>query len=552
MEIGSMREALRMNPWAGSDVAEMLDGIAADRPAHVAIVDGDVRITYQELKERRDALAAQFAGLGVRPGTNVGLLLGNHWQTVVTVFAALYVGARVVPFNLMWEGREIRYALELADVDVLIAGSHHRGDELAPKLVAAGIGTRSSGPVTVAGLPRLERVVFWHRHDNVLDADSLNTLLDKQGASSPPRATVQESYLLFTSGSTGEAKGALLRQDAALGTSFYFGERLGLTEDDRFLNTLPFYHGGGLLTHLLGVLQRGATIYLFEGFDHDAMVETLNRERCTAIGGFDIVNMRLVHAQKAAGRPLSIEKMQVTSERAFSELASLGVKCATVYALTEASNFVAMTPARTIVPSVQGNGQPFPGVEVRIMDYETRKPVPVGQPGEICFRGWNTMVGYYRMEDLTRTTFDDEGFLHTGDYGSVDSDGQIFYRGRYSAMIKTGGENVSELEVERFLTSELPGITNAGVVGVPDQQWGEVVIAFVETTGQVDSERLRDACRGKLAGYKIPKHFLEIESGAWPVTPTGKLVKTTLRARAAEILGAAEDGSREPQGAVHS
>jgi acyl-CoA synthetase (AMP-forming)/AMP-acid ligase II len=522
-----------MNPWADAYVADMLDRVAHRRPEQTAIVDGDTRLTYAELVRRRDALAGALGEAGVRPGDNVALLMGEHWQTATTVFALLYLGARVVPFNLTWEAPEIRYALAQADADVLIAASRYRDRDLAPRL--AELGLDQPGPVELPDFPRLRLRIGWDRSATGPGGDDLGALLTRDGAP-PPRGTLQAGYLLFTSGSTGSAKGAVLRQDATLGTSFYFGERLGLTGDDRFLNTLPFYHGGGLLTHLLGVLQRGATLYLFEGYDHDAMLETLDREACTAMGGFDLVNMRLVRAQLDAGRKLPLERMQVTTEGAYQELTALGVRCSTLYALTESSNFVSMTEASCEVPERQGNGMPFPGVEIRICDYETGEPVGPDVPGEICFRGWNPMVGYYRMAERTRSVFDADGFLHTGDYGWLDAQGQVFYRGRYAMMIKTGGENVSEVEVERYLTANLPGVVNAGVVGVPDDKWGEIVVAFVETSGTFDTDALRAGCRGHLAPYKIPKHFFPVEPGQWPMTPTGKLVKNTLRSRAADLV----------------
>ena len=146
------------------------------------------------------------------------------------------------------------------------------------------------------------------------------------------------------------------------------------------------------------------------------------------------------------------------------------------------------------------------------------------------------MLGYYRMAERTRAAFDADGFVHTGDYGWIDAEGQVFYRGRYAMMIKTGGENVSEVEVERFLTSNLPGVVNAGVVGVPDDRWGEIVVAFVETPDGFDATALREACRGRLAPYKIPKHFFPVEPGGWPMTPTGKLVKNALRNDAVDLV----------------
>ncbi len=524
-----------MNPWTDAFVADMLDRSAFRWPDREAVVDDDVRLTFAELIERRDALAGALHERGVRQGCVVATYLGEGWEHVVLLYTLLYLGVRVVPLNLTWEERELRYALGHAEVEHLVAATTYRGNPLWGKLDGVPLGEE----VVVPDLPALRSVIGFDPAGPLDLPLSLSALLEER-APRPPRGALQTGYLMFTSGSTAFPKGALIRQDAALGTSFHVGERLGLDETDQLLNVLPLYHCGGLITALLGCHQRGVTVHLFEGVDVEQMVDALDREQCTVMIGFDIVNLRILRALQARGRPVPVRKIQVTGGAAYDELTPLGIHAVICYALTESSNFVSTTVRDEDEHGRHSNGYPFPGVEVRIGNPETGEWLPRGEPGEICFRGWNLMAGYHRDAERTRAAFDHEGFLHTGDYGWLDGDGRVYYRGRFAMMIKSGGENVSEIEVEGFLTSQVPDVVNAAVVGVPDEQWGEIVVAFVETTGPFDAEAVRDACRGGLAKYKIPKRVFSVGAGEWPVTQTGKLKKDDLRAQARDLAGVSE------------
>jgi acyl-CoA synthetase (AMP-forming)/AMP-acid ligase II len=171
---------------------------------------------------------------------------------------------------------------------------------------------------------------------------------------------------------------------------------------------------------------------------------------------------------------------------------------------------------------------------VRICDPESGKVLRAGDQGEIRFRGWVMMDGYYQQGGSLRLDVDEDGFFRTGDYGYMDEAGRVYYRGRYAMMIKTGGENVSQIEVENFLMSEILEIRQAAVVGIPDDQWGELVVAFVETNdgNEIETEQLRERCKGRLAGYKIPRFVITVAESDWPLTPTGKIVKSDLADRA--------------------
>jgi acyl-CoA synthetase (AMP-forming)/AMP-acid ligase II len=212
-----------------------------------------------------------------------------------------------------------------------------------------------------------------------------------------------------------------------------------------------------------------------------------------------------------------------------------GIKVMLMYSMTEAGNQVSLTnPLQESESGRMSNGVPLPGVDVKICNHETSVVLPPNTAGEICFRGWNTFVEYDHMPEATAAVFDSDGFFHTGDYGWIDDDGRLYYRGRYSMMIKSGGENVSVTEVEDFLISKVPSIRSAAVVGIPDDKWGEAVVAFVERAegGYVDDDQLRAACKGRLAGYKIPRKFIALGADEWPAGSTGKIDRLELRRRA--------------------
>ena len=194
-----------------------------------------------------------------------------------------------------------------------------------------------------------------------------------------------------------------------------------------------------------------------------------------------------------------------------------------------------------------GNGRPLPGIDVRILDPETGRECKPDEPGEICFRGWCLFIEYLGMPDEMEKSFDADGFFHSGDYGWLDEDGILYYRGRYKMMIKTGGENVAQREVEIFLEDTLSYLRHAEVVGVPDETWGEAVCAFVEyTDGKERSrEEMRALCKGKIANFKIPQYFITVPPGEWPMLGSGRMDKPGLQRRALELLGRKLESRKE-------
>ncbi|MBI5968345.1 MAG: acyl--CoA ligase, partial [Deltaproteobacteria bacterium] len=350
-----------------------------------------------------------------------------------------------------------------------------------------------------------------------------------------------------TSGSTAFPKGALRNHRSLIGIAHYLiDEALHISEVDRLLSYFPFYHIAGCVYLVLGAHLKGSTLYLMEAFEPEEALRLVDQEKITFLGGFEThFNLLINHPHFRKYDVTSARKVLLaTGPEWYDRVREAGMGSEVLahhYGFTEGTGVVVPHEEKDYAKRKYTNGKPFPGIEVKIVDPETGSKKAPGEAGEICLRGWTLFQGYYKMPEETRRSMDEEGFFHTGDYGWFDEEGFLYYRGRYKMMIKTGGENVSEKEVEVVL-EEHRDIKAVQVVGVPDPLWGEAVTAVIEVKpGKIlHKEDLVNFCRGKLAGFKIPKNVVFIQAHEWPVTPTGKIIKADLKKLAAERLGIKE------------
>lgn len=536
------RSGAEYNPWNSRVVAEMLDEMVRSHGASPAIVSADRVITFAELSTLRDQLGASLIDAGVVDGTHVAVFMRKSWEYVVLLHALWSIGAVVVTLNTMWKRDEVTRGLLESDTEVLIAGRSAAGQDIGAVVDELGLTT----PDTVPGpnFPALRRVI--EAESTVVGTTAeLQSMIARAFTTKPPRSDRQESLMLFSSGSTSKPKCVVLRQDGLLGTSHFFFDRLGLVPGDRFISLGPYYHVGGI-AQLLGAHGKGAAHYLFDGVDIPHIADVAIRDQCTAITGFDTVLARIFEECERRGADAPFRTLACSpGTSTYDSFAAMGIRTVLNYALSEAGNMVALTEPDEDEVGRLSNGYPLPGVEVRICDPDTAAEVEVGSTGEICFRGWNLFRGYYNMDEDSGTSItDSDGFFHTKDIGWVDDEGRVYYRGRFADMIKTGGENVSATEVENFLVNSLPTISSAAVVGVPDATWGETVVAFVELTdgSALDESALREACRDRIAGYKIPKRFVQVPAGGWPTSESGKLLKARLRERLTTTVASVRGG----------
>src|SRR5947208_992780 len=354
----------------------------------------------------------------------------------------------------------------------------------------------------------------------------------------------------YTSGTTGFPKGATLSHHNILNNGFFIGEILGYTPEDRVCIPVPFYHCFGMVLGNLAVVTHGACIVLpSEAFDPHAVLETVAEERCTSLygvptmfiaeladpdfAGFDLTSLR---PGIMAGSPCPVEVMKrVQSELHMGEVTIC-------YGMTETSPVSTQTRrAAPLEKQVSTVGRVHPHVEVKVVDPETGRTVGRGETGELCTRGYCVMLGYWNDEEATRQAIDEARWMHTGDLAVMDDEGYVNIVGRIKDMIIRGGENIYPREIEEFLYTH-PAVADVQVFGVPDERYGEEVCAWIVLREQAepDGDELAAWCKGKIASYKIPRHWKFV--GAFPMTVTGKVQKFKMREVAAAELGRSARG----------
>jgi fatty-acyl-CoA synthase len=500
--------------------------------------------TYRELHDRSLRSAAALAELGVGKGTRVAFIAHACPEWAVLHYALMRLGAVAVPINLAFEAEEIRHVLRVAEPELVVSIASFRGVDFAARLTRVEPGL-VDGSTRVASLPSIRWVgVVPLTEDEWLDPASPSTaavfgpeggpLAEPGGAAGPE----DPSYIIFTSGSTAFPKPALCTHRAFLGAATGFEHALLMGPEDRFLTMLPTFHVGGVTCALTAPHLDGGCTDLMGGFDPVRALDTIQRSRSTCTVGFDTMWTKILGSAAYPGTDVSSLRKAVlactpTYIDRLRELWHFDL-FTTTYGSTESGTLAAMVPAWTenVELRTRTNGRPLPGLEIKVVDPETGDPVPPGELGEICFRGWCRVVEYVGMPEETAAAIDADGYFHSGDYGALDADGWLYFRGRYKQMIKSGGENVSEREVEVFLEDHLPQVEFAQVVGVTDDTWGEAVVAFVALSEPVGSEELRRACAGAISGFKIPKQFIPLDIDAFPVLANGRPDKNALRALA--------------------
>jgi fatty-acyl-CoA synthase len=434
--------------------------------------------------------------------------------------------------------------LDHCDATTLITIARFAGQDYLGLLAELG------GPGS-SRLPKLERVIVvdGERPGPPTPYDSLGDLgvavtdgeLDAaQRAVSPDDV----AYILYTSGTTSTPKGVQLRHGGLIENMWNIGERQHLTPADRMWMGISLFWSFGCANALLAVMTHGGTIVLQESFEAGAALALIERERCTVYYGTPNIALALTEHPDRARRDLSSLRTgaAIGPPPAMQLVMDLGVReICNVYGLTETYGNCNVTDAhdpaeirRTTV------GRPLPGMEIRIVDRETRRPLPTGEVGEILVRGHLT-PGYYKDPAKNAAAFDAEGFLLTGDLGAIGDDGRLRFRGRIKEMIKTGGINVAPLEVEEVLLGH-PAVEQAYVVGLPDARKEEILAAVVvlREGHAVEPEALRAFSRKALAAFKVPREFRLMRRDELPVTATGKVQKFRL----AEILGRERDAPR--------
>ncbi|MFE9390768.1 AMP-binding protein [Streptomyces sp. NPDC006784] len=544
-------------PLLGDTIGENLDRTVAAHGERDALVDvsSGRRWSYREFGAEVEALALGLHELGVRKGDRVGIWAPNCPEWTLTQYATAKLGAVLVNINPAYRAHELAYVLARAGIRTLLAARSHKDSDYAAMIAQ------------VRGeCPALEDVVL-------LGEDGWAGLLDDGRARRPEQArNVLDGIaatlsaddpinIQYTSGTTGFPKGATLSHHNILNNGYFVGELCRYTEADRICLPVPFYHCFGMVMGNLAATSHGACMVIpSAAFEPAAALRAVQQERCTALYGvptmfiaelaepdFDSFDLTSLRTGIMAGSPCPVEVMKQVIER--MGMAEVSI----CYGMTETSPVSTQTRADDSVERrVSTVGRVGPHLEVKVVDPDTGRCLPRGEPGELCTRGYSVMLGYWEQPQESAKAVDAARWMHTGDLAVMDTDGYVSVTGRIKDMVIRGGENIYPREVEEFLHTH-PDVLDAQLVGVPDERYGEELMAWIrmrDGAAPLSADDVRAFCSGRLAHYKIPRYVHVVDT--FPMTVTGKIRKVEMRERSIELLATARHpGSGDGAGAGH-
>ncbi|MFJ9679111.1 AMP-binding protein [Streptomyces sp. NPDC101194] len=498
-----------------------------EREALVDVVSGR-RWTYAEFGAAVDELARALMASGVAKGDRVGIWAINCPEWVLVQYATARVGAVMVNVNPAYRAHELEYVLKQAGISILVASLSHRTSDYRALV----------GQVR-ADCPALRAVHY-------IGDPSWDELMAMAGSVTVEQLAAREAELScddpiniqYTSGTTGFPKGATLSHHNILNNGYFVGELVAYTEQDRVCLPVPFYHCFGMVMGNLGITSHGACIVIpAPAFEAAAVLTAVQQERCTSLYGvptmfiaelnlpdFASYDLSSLRTGIMAGSPCPVEVMKrVVAEMHMDEVSIC-------YGMTETSPVSTQTRRDDDLERRTGTvGRVMPHLEVKVVDPVTGVTLERGSAGELCTRGYSVMLGYWEEPERTAEAIDAGRWMHTGDLAVMREDGYVQIVGRIKDMIIRGGENVYPREVEEFLHRH-PKVADVQVVGVPDDTYGEEVLACViprDPANPPSLEEVRDHCHGQLAHYKIPRRLQILET--FPMTVSGKVRKIELR-----------------------
>ena len=511
---------------------------------YVVYSDRDLRFTWKEFNQRVDDMAKGLIAIGVTKGTHVGLWAQNVPDWLTFLYACAKIGAVCITVNTNYKQNELEFLVKDSDMHTLCLtdGTWESNYVDMTYQMLPELRECQRGHLESKNFPMLKNVVYIGQEKYRGMYNTSEILLLGENTEEDEFLKLRKSVnchdvvnMQYTSGTTGFPKGVMLTHYNIANNGFLTGEHMKFTQDDKLCVCVPLFHCFGVVLATMNCLTHGCTEVMVERFDPLVTLASVHKERCTALYGvptmfiaelnhpmFDMFDLSCLRTGIMAGSLCPIELMRKVEDK-------MHLRVTSVYGLTETSPGMSQTriddPDEVRYTTV---GRDYEFVDVKVLDPETNQEVPVGVQGEMCCKGFNVMKGYYKNPKATAEIIDENGYLHSGDLGVKDENGNYRITGRIKDMIIRGGENIYPREIEEFLY-HLPGVRDVQVAGVPSKKYGEEVGAFIilEDGVKMTVEEVRDYCRGKIARYKIPKYVFFVDE--YPLTGSGKIQKFKLK-----------------------
>lgn len=533
-------------------LGDWLEYWAKETPDHEYIVysDRNLRFTWKSFNERVDAMAKGLLSIGVKKGSNVGIWATNVPDWLTFLYACAKIGAVLVTVNTNYKQSELEYLCENSDMHTLciIDGTWECDYVDMTYAMLPELKTCERGHLNSKRFPHMKNVIYigQEKHRGMFNTQEIlllgQNIDDKMLDEAKKQVTCQDVVnMQYTSGTTGFPKGVMLTHYNIVNDGLITGDNMKFTNADKLCVCVPLFHCFGVVLATMNCLTHGSTEVMVEKFDPLVVLASVHKERCTALYGvptmfiaelnhpmFDMFDLTSLRTGIMAGSLCPIELMKRVSEKMYLRVTS-------VYGLTESSPGMTQTHIDdSFDVRCQTVGRDYPHVTVKVLNPETGEECPVGVQGEMCCKGFNVMKGYYKNPKATAEAIDKNGFLHSGDLGIKDEDGNYRITGRIKDMIIRGGENIYPREIEEYLY-HLEGVKDVQVAGIPSQKYGEQVGAFIihQDDANLTEEDVRDFCKGKIARYKIPKYVFFIKE--FPMTGSNKIQKFKLKDLGVEL-----------------
>lgn len=533
-------------------LGDWLEYWAAETPDNEYIVysDRDLRFTWSAFNQRVDNMAKGLLAIGVTKGAHVGIWAQNVPDWLTFLYASAKIGAVAVTVNTSYKAHELAFILENSDMHTLCITDGVSGNdyvEIVNNLIPE-LKTKQRGKLNSERFPELKNLIYIGQEKHRGMYNTAEMLLLGSNLPDDELLRIKKAVschdvvnMQYTSGTTGFPKGVMLSHHNIANNGYLTGEHMKFTQKDKLCVCVPLFHCFGVVLATMNCLTHGSVQVMVEKFDPLITLASIHKERCTALYGvptmfiaelnhpmFNIFDMSSLRTGIMAGALCPVELMRKVNEKMFMDITS-------VYGLTETSPGMTQTRVDdSFEIRCTTVGRAFEFTEVAIIDPATGEICEDGVQGEVCCRGYNVMKGYYKNAEATAQVIDKNGFLHSGDLGVKDENGNYSITGRIKDMIIRGGENISPREIEEFLY-HMPGVKDAQVVAVASPRYGEDVGVFIipHDEAEITAEDVRDFCKDKIARYKIPRYIFFLTE--YPLTGSGKIQKFKLREIALEF-----------------